>query len=270
LITDAERLLSRVPQVDHKRTFYLLEQLILKYKAHQQTTSVKEVPDGIDFYFLHRNHAVKFQEFLTSVVPCRPKSASEKVLSEDLNNNKVNAKYTFSVEIVPICKDDVLCLHPRQHASNGNMGPLVLCIGVTQSLKLLDPTTMQRGELRQDVYFKNPRSALMTLRQATEYTVIDSELTGLSAGRLQQAELTLARTRDLGSNDERFRALTHLGNLLQARAVESLRVFRLKKRATRGRVSVRRLRVYLCLPWQTAGNCRRACSNSPVLPLLQR
>lgn len=209
--------------MDHKRTFYLLEQLILKYKAHHQTTSVKEVPDGIDFYFLHRNHAVKFQEFLTSVIPCRAKSASEKVLSEDLNNNKVNAKYTFSVEIVPICKDDVICLHPRQHASNGNMGPIVLCSGITSSVKVLDPVTMQRGEIRQELYYKNPRVAIMTLKQSTEYTVLDSELTGLSAGKLLQADLTLARTRDLGSNDERFRALTHLGHLLQVLLSPTLR-----------------------------------------------
>jgi len=31
-----------------------------------------------------------------------------------------------------------------------------------------------------------------------------------------QAELTLARSRDLGSNDVQFRALTHLGNILSA------------------------------------------------------
>jgi nonsense-mediated mRNA decay protein 3 len=107
-------------KVDHKRTFYLLEQLILKYKAHTQTVSVKEVPDGIDFYFLHRNHALKFQEFTLSVVPGRSKGASERVISEDMNNNKINAKFTFSMEIVPVCKDDVMCLHPRQHASLGN------------------------------------------------------------------------------------------------------------------------------------------------------
>ena len=35
--------LSSRKQVDHKRTFYLLEQLILKHRAHLQTTSVKEV-----------------------------------------------------------------------------------------------------------------------------------------------------------------------------------------------------------------------------------
>jgi hypothetical protein len=96
--------MSTLEQVDHKRTFYLLEQLILKHRAHLQTTSVKEVglfasrlarvcglpargqrivdalpqicpdtlarlglqvPDGIDFYFLHRHHAVKFQVPLT-------------------------------------------------------------------------------------------------------------------------------------------------------------------------------------------------------------
>ena len=59
--------------MDHKRTFYLLEQLILKYKAHQQCVSVKELPDGVDFYFLHRHHAMKFQEFVVGVVPCRKK-----------------------------------------------------------------------------------------------------------------------------------------------------------------------------------------------------
>jgi hypothetical protein len=32
-----------------------------------------------------------------------------------------------------------------------SVGPIALCLGVTQSLKLIDPVTMQRGELRVDV-----------------------------------------------------------------------------------------------------------------------
>lgn len=36
------------------------------------------------------------------------------------------------------------------------------------------------------IYFRNPRPAIMSLRQATEYTVLDVELTGLSSGRMQQ------------------------------------------------------------------------------------
>ncbi len=203
-------------KVDHKRTFYLLEQLILKYKAHQQTVSVREVPDGVDFYFLCRHHAMKFQEFVVGVVPCRKKVASEQLISEDFKNNKINAKWTFSAEIVPVCKDDIICLHPRQYQQQGNLGPLVLCTAITSSLKVIDPVTMQRGDISEEVYFRHPRPALMSARQGIEYMVLDCELTGLSAGKMRQAELTLARSRDLGSNDLQFRALTHLGNILSA------------------------------------------------------
>ena len=87
--------------------------------------------------------------------------------------------------------------------------------GITQSLRLVDPLALRRGELRSELYYKNPRPALMTARQAIEYTVIDCEPTGRECGRLGQAEVTLARTRDLGCNDEQFRAYTHLGHLLQ-------------------------------------------------------
>jgi len=38
-------------RVDHKRTFYMLEQLILKHGAHAHVANIKEVPDGIDLFF---------------------------------------------------------------------------------------------------------------------------------------------------------------------------------------------------------------------------
>lgn len=58
-------------RVDHKRTFYWLEQLILKHSAHAQTLSIKEAPDGLDFYFASASHCNKFIEFLSAVVPLR-------------------------------------------------------------------------------------------------------------------------------------------------------------------------------------------------------
>ncbi len=42
------------------------------------------------------------------------------------------------------------------------------------------------GEWLQDFYFRHPRPAIMTAKQAIEYTVLDCELTGLSSGKLQQ------------------------------------------------------------------------------------
>lgn len=40
---------------------------------------------------------------------------SERMVSQDIQNNSFNFKYTYSVEIISVCKDDVVCL-PRKLA----------------------------------------------------------------------------------------------------------------------------------------------------------
>ena len=63
----------------------------------------------LDFYFPHRSKAQKFVDFLRSVVPTRSKS-SKQLVSADLQNMTYNYKHTFAVEIMPICKGDLVCL----------------------------------------------------------------------------------------------------------------------------------------------------------------
>ena len=58
-------------KVPHKRTFLFLEQLILKHGAQKDTISVKEVKDGLDFFYAHRSHAIRMTDFLAGVVPVR-------------------------------------------------------------------------------------------------------------------------------------------------------------------------------------------------------
>lgn len=58
-------------KVPHKRTFLFLEQLILKHGIQKDTISVKEVKDGLDFFYAQRSHAIKTVDFLNSVVPVR-------------------------------------------------------------------------------------------------------------------------------------------------------------------------------------------------------
>jgi nonsense-mediated mRNA decay protein 3 len=66
------RALVQVRQkVDHKRTFLFLEQLVLKHGADKDTIGVKEVKDGLDFFYATRQHALKMVEFLNAVVPVR-------------------------------------------------------------------------------------------------------------------------------------------------------------------------------------------------------
>ena len=90
-------------KVAHKRTFLWLEQLILKHNAHANTTNIKEAKDGIDFYYTSRSHAIRMSEFLQSVVPTRVKT-SEQLISQDIHSGSSNYKFTYSIEIVPICK----------------------------------------------------------------------------------------------------------------------------------------------------------------------
>jgi nonsense-mediated mRNA decay protein 3 len=58
-------------KVNHKRTFLFLEQIILKHNAHKETINIKEVKDGLDFFYSNRSHAVKMVEFLNAVTPVR-------------------------------------------------------------------------------------------------------------------------------------------------------------------------------------------------------
>jgi hypothetical protein len=73
-------LLTCIIKVEHKRTFYWLEQMILKHNAHQHCTNVKEVSGGLDFYFSHLNHCMKFIDFLQAVVPIRYKLIHSHIL----------------------------------------------------------------------------------------------------------------------------------------------------------------------------------------------
>ena len=44
-------------------------------------------------------------------------------------------------------QDDLICLPPKQVAGHGGIGPMVLCTRVTNTLTLLDPTTLRTMHL---------------------------------------------------------------------------------------------------------------------------
>jgi len=200
-------------KVDHKRTFYYLEQLLLKHGAHQDALGIKETGDGIDFYFANRSHAVKLLAFLGDVVPLRHKS-SEHLVTHDTHSNSYNYKYSFSAEIAPVCRDDLVVLPPKLSASMGGIGPLVLVSRVSAAMSLVDPTAVQATDLPAAAFWKTPFSPLMTSRQLTEYTVLDVETTGETSGKFAAAEVTVARSSDLGVNDSTVLVRSHLGHVL--------------------------------------------------------
>jgi 60S ribosomal export protein NMD3 len=203
-------------KVNHKRTFYFLEQLILKHGAHQHTINIREFPDGLDFYFHNRSHCVKFVEFLQAVVPLRYKTA-QKLISHDPKSNVYNYKYTFSVEIAPICRDDLVCLPRRVANALGNVNPLLLCAKVGTALRFVDASTLKTVDITATGFWQCPFRAIASKPQLVEYVVLDIERHQSRATnrKLVLCDVQVARARDFGNNDRTFLGRTHLGHLLQ-------------------------------------------------------
>eukprot|EP00042_Codosiga_hollandica_P044129 m.429374 g.429374 ORF g.429374 m.429374 type:complete len:511 (+) comp56716_c0_seq2:316-1848(+) len=208
-------------KVPHKKTFFFLEQLMIKHRAHQKTIKVKATPDGLDFFYASRQDAKHFCDFLQAVVPMRMKT-SERLISHDIQSNISNYKFTFSVEIVPICKDDVVCLPLPISKMCGTMAQIVICDRVGSSLHFIDPLTLQREEVSGDVYWRYPFQSIMSAAKLIEYMVMDIEPVRDASGRpvvvgkYALAEVTVARERDVSANDTQFITRTHLGPLLGA------------------------------------------------------
>lgn len=202
-------------KVPHKRTFLYLEQLILKHGAHKDTINIKEVKDGLDFFFAARNSAEKFVDFLNSVAPITAKKSQE-LISMDIHTSTKSYKFSFSCEIVPICKDDLVALPIKLAKSAGNISPLGLCYRIGNSINILDPQSLQTAEISCPIYWRAPFKPLADVQELVEFIVMDIEPLGPTKGRWALAEATVARASDLGSNDKTFYTRTHLGNVVHA------------------------------------------------------
>lgn len=157
---------------------------------------------------------------------------SERLLSADTHSNTANFRFTYSVEIVPVCKDDLVCLPPKLARQLGNIDPLTVCTRVGNSLHLLHPSTLQSCELIASTYWRAPFDPLATAFDLLEFVVLDVEPSGNTRGKLVMADAQVALSgafRSTGayeddrmmdyetaaSTNQIFHTRTHLGGILQ-------------------------------------------------------
>lgn len=204
--------------VAHRRTFFYIEQMILKHGAANTAIKITQMDTGIDFFFSNRSHAVKFLEFIGKVSPVKSRH-DKQLVSHDVKSSTYNYKYTFSVEISPICREDLICLPPKVSNGLGNIGPIVICTKVTNSIALLDPFTLRHCFLDADQYWRSSFKSFLTSRQLVEYIVLDIEKISretIVVGGVEYAlaDAQIARVSDFGKNDTIFSVRTHLGHIL--------------------------------------------------------
>ncbi|KAI8899958.1 NMD3 family-domain-containing protein [Globomyces pollinis-pini] len=197
-------------KVTHKRTFLWLEQVILKHNAHKDTSNIQEFRDGLDFFYGHRSHCIKMCDFLSSVVPVRIKQSQE-LISSDIHAGTADFKFTYSVEILPVCKDDLVCLSKSMARQLSNMSQLCLCTRVSNTVTLLDPITGHHAELRGATYWESPFPALCETNDLIEFYVIDVQL----ESRYQKygiATVEVSKSQDLSQT---WLVRSHLGHILK-------------------------------------------------------
>lgn len=209
----------------NKKTFFYLEQLILKHKAHEQTLGITPISEGLDFYFSNEAAARKLIDFLVAVLPCRYQH-SKKLISHDIHSNIYNYKFTYSVEIVPISKESVICLSKKLTRQLGGISAICLVYKTTNSLHLIDPLSGQIAEVSSTVYWRDPFKSICNPKQLTEYVVMDIEpikdkerkvFPGQGAISLKHviSDVWLVRAAELGINENTIHTRTHLGHILK-------------------------------------------------------
>lgn len=193
---------------------------------------------GFDFYFLSLPDAQKFASYIARVAPMQIKT-TKKLVSTDVKNNTANMKYTVACDMVPLCRDDLVMVHK---SAKGNLsGRLCLVTKMSSVVHLVDASPKRSptmdgvtGELAPETYYKSGSDKMYKMlsssRRLTRFVVLDVELCGAEYGeerphlyqgpksgvdKFALADVQVAREADFGVNDDTFRCVTHLGNLLE-------------------------------------------------------
>ena len=208
-------------KVDNKKTFMLLEQMMLKSNVHRQAIKISAEKYGMNFFFSSKNHAQKLVDFLNASVPHINKESKE-LVSHDSKNNTYNYKYTFYFEMPKICKDDLVILPKALCNEFGGVNSLAVCYKVGTKIFLYDPISLKKFEMNVHQYFNyEPYLVIIPFKNnETEFFVNDiyqDKNMSLSMNatfadiQTRFAHVEVSRTNDLKS----FCCTTHLGHILK-------------------------------------------------------
>ena len=98
---------------------------------------------------------------------------SQQVIGHDTKSNIFNYKYTYCIDIAPICKHDLIYLDKSTNKKLGGIGPLLICSKVSSQVQLLDPITFITYEFDSNTYWKYNFKAFADQSSFSEYLVIN-------------------------------------------------------------------------------------------------
>lgn len=196
----------------HKKTLLWLEQLILRERAHRTTISIAEGRSGLDFHYASKDDAQKMCDFIVRNVPARFGVSGEH-LSDDVQQGTAKFKWNFSVELVPINRDDLVVLPKRLAHSKAGIAQLTVCFRLTNSLYFIDPNTAEIAQVTAAEYWRRPFSSVDSLKSMVQFIVLDIEPLDVAHDKFLLADVTVSPENDF---NVQYNIRTHLGAILHA------------------------------------------------------
>ncbi|CAK94395.1 unnamed protein product (macronuclear) [Paramecium tetraurelia] len=188
-------------RVDHKKTFFYLEQLLLKYNANDKVLKIEQVDDGLDFFYKSRSHANRLVEYLSTILPIRVKQ-SKQLVSHDASSNLFNYKYVYAVDLPKVCKDDLVILPQKLCKELGGVGRVQLCYKLTTIIYPLKLFLCMKMKLKS-----------ITLKtHQHEFTVVDVER--IHTRNLNESYISITIIRE-SNNYVPVTVKSHLGDILK-------------------------------------------------------
>ncbi|CAA9986405.1 60S ribosomal export protein NMD3, putative [Plasmodium knowlesi strain H] len=162
-------------KVEHKKTLLFLESLLLKYNMNENIINIVSNPDGLDFHFLSRTDALKFCDFILSKTMSKCKN-SKHLINHDANNNTYNYLYSFSIDICPICKYDLIFFPKDLSIKYGMKSTFYLCLHVSIFIILINPfCSANSAHISQERYNKHPFLPLLSKADSKVFLILNVE-----------------------------------------------------------------------------------------------
>ncbi|GAB64672.1 mRNA decay protein [Plasmodium cynomolgi strain B] len=162
-------------KVEHKKTLLFLESLLLKYNMNENIINIVSNPDGLDFHFLSRTDALKFCDFILSKTMSKCKN-SKHLINHDANNNTYNYLYSFSIDICPICKYDLIFFPKDLSIKYGIKSSFYLCLHVSIFIILINPfCSSNSAHISQERYNKHPFLPLLSKADSKVFLILNVE-----------------------------------------------------------------------------------------------
>lgn len=186
-------------KVEHKKTLFYLEQLILHNFCKDNELNCESVNGGLDFYFNSVVQANIFVSFVLKSIPGRAKTSTQ-LRSTDIHNSTASFETTTCITVPNLCKNDLCILNKKQYTMTKQIGNVLICHHISSSFHFINPLNGAKSVVSMDSFSKVPIEPTFNSKRMITFMVIE----------IDEPYVTVCRESDFGVNDDKYITKTYL------------------------------------------------------------